>query len=496
MMKNSPRFTMLARCLLAVGLCGGVAWGGRAQAATYVVNPSHAAASDQGPGSEAKPFKTLEHAVQAAKAGDTVLVMPGSYGRITVGKRGTKDSPIVIKAPAAPSQAHVDKKKLLDANKPVALPGNPAANAVTKGFVLEGARFVRVENFEITAVEGGVGGIFLKDTDGVEIVGNFLHDLNPRKGNHGGIRADTHDNKNVLVKDNTLFRCAGTSICMMGEKWVVQGNDVSHGTNLNTATGENVGGEDAVRVFGKGHIIRRNYLHDFLDAEQFPKSSPHLDAFQTFSVHPESQYASDILIEENYCANIGQMFMGSDTGAKEGTNPIHDFTLRGNVFRGAKAYALIIGRGCDRFTVVNNVVAESYYGAVIVSAKSHHATVVNNIFYNNGRSSKGRPSGPAGIDESSREGSMMDYNLCNYNYTYPPRVPDYDKHSKIGVEPKFVDANAGDYRLQKDSPAIGAGDPAIKSDLGKPLDLGAFQFGRPESDWLLKFIGKKDADRP
>jgi hypothetical protein len=185
------------------------------------------------------------------------------------------------------------------------------------------------------------------------------------------------------------------------------------------------------------------------------------------------------------------MFMGSDTGAKEGTNLVHDFTLRGNVFRGAHAFALIIGRGCDHFTIVNNVVADSFYGAVTVNGKSDHAIVVNNIFYNNSRASKGRPNGPASIDESSREGSMMDYNLCNYHYTYPPRVPEYDQHSRFGADPRFVDANAGDYRLQKDSPAIGAGDPAVKSGDGKPLDLGAFQFGRPESDWLLKFIGKQ-----
>jgi hypothetical protein len=490
-MNSTLRFSTLARFFLPAGVCVALAWAGRAQAATYVVDPSNQSASDDGPGSDAKPFKTLEHAVGAAKAGDTVTVLPGSYGRITIGNRGTKDSPIVIKGSAVPSQDHVDKTKLLDPLKPVASPGNPKLNAVTKGFDLRGTRFVRVENFEITAVGDGVGGIFLKDADGVEIVGNFLHDLNPRKGGHGGVRSDSHDNKNVLVKDNTLFRCAGTSICVMGEKWIVQGNDASHGTNLNTATGENVGGEDAVRLFGKGHIIRRNYLHDFLEEEQFPKSDPHLDAFQTFSVSPQSQYAYDILIEDNYCANIGQMFMGSDTGkGKPEDNFIHDFTLRGNVFRGARAYAIIIGRGCDHFTVVNNVVAESFYGAVTVSGGSHHATVANNIFYNNGRSSAGRRNGPAGIDESSREGSMMDYNLCNYDYSYPPRVAEYDKHSKFGVDPKFVDANSGDYRLQKDSPVIGAGDPAIKSSDGKSLDLGAFQFGKTDSDWLLKFIKK------
>jgi hypothetical protein len=116
--------------------------------------------------------------------------------------------------------------------------------------------------------------------------------------------------------------------------------------------------------------------------------------------------------------------------------------------------------------------------------------VVNNIFYNNGTGG-GRPSAPATIDESSREGSVMDYNLSSHDWTYPPRVAEFDKNSKIGVDPKFVDAKAGDYRLQKDSPAIGAGDPNIKSADGKRLDMGAFQFGKPDSDWLLKFIGKQ-----
>jgi hypothetical protein len=491
-MNRFARLAALTCCLAVAGCCLAAVGSASARAATYVVNPTLAAASDEGPGSADKPFQTLEHAIKVAQPGDTVVAMPGSYGRITVSKSGAKDKPIVIKASAAPNQDHVDKKKLLDPAKPAATPGNPKVNAVTKGFVLDGAKYVRVEGFEIADVGSGVGGIFLKNTDAVEIVGNFLHDLNPQKGNHGGIRADTHDNKNVLVKDNTLFRCAGTSICLMGEKWVVEGNDVSRGTNLNTATGENVGGEDAVRVFGKGHVIRRNYLHDFLDEEQFPKSNPHLDAFQTFSVNPGSQYASDILIEGNYCANIGQMFMGSDTGKGEpGANFIHDITLRGNVFRGAHAYALIIGRGCDRFTIVNNTVTESFYGAVIVSGQSHHVTVANNIFYNNGRSSGGgRANGPASVDESSRDGSRMDYNLCNHTYSYPPRVPEYDNHSKIGVDPKFVDAAAGDYRLQKDSPALKAGDPALKSADGKPLDLGAFQFGEPGSDWFLKYIKK------
>ena len=103
-MNRSLRFLMLARGLMAIGLCGGLAWGGWVQAATYVANPGRRRQVTRGRGRPAQPFKTLEHAIQAAQAGDTVVAMPGSYGRITISKQGTKERPIIIKGSGRPSR--------------------------------------------------------------------------------------------------------------------------------------------------------------------------------------------------------------------------------------------------------------------------------------------------------------------------------------------------------------------------------------------------------
>ncbi len=67
---------LVARYMLAcVAVLAGMV--GQVRAATYVVDQAAPGAADTNPGTEEKPFKTIQHAADAAKRGDTVCVMAG-----------------------------------------------------------------------------------------------------------------------------------------------------------------------------------------------------------------------------------------------------------------------------------------------------------------------------------------------------------------------------------------------------------------------------------
>jgi hypothetical protein len=65
--------------ILALGLIAIFArfvdFNNRADGATYVVDQTAPGAADSNPGTEQSPFKTIQYAVDTAKAGDKVLVM-------------------------------------------------------------------------------------------------------------------------------------------------------------------------------------------------------------------------------------------------------------------------------------------------------------------------------------------------------------------------------------------------------------------------------------
>lgn len=414
---------------------------------TYHVDQHHAQASDSNPGTATLPFLTIQHAVDLAVGGDTVVVMPGSYARVDVTHSGQPGNPIVVRGFAPPDRSSVDPLALFDPAHPSALPANPA-NAVTAGFVLR-ASDVRIQDFEVTQVTGR-GAINLDQTQRVEVIGNFIHDNNISNYDYIGILGNGHANTDAIVRGNALYRVQGTTISIVGSNWLVEENDLSHGLDTRTDTGEEVGGDsDAFRFFGSGHVIRHNFVHDYLDEEQ--TGSPHIDCFQTFSVYPDSQFADHILVEGNTCVNTGQILMSEDSSEETGgENKVHHLVFRNNVFRGARAFAVILGGYIDHFTFVNNVVADTNYGGMAIGEQSPYLTVLNNIFYDNG-------SGTQLADETSKPGSVFDHNLHYPDFSNPAKQPEFDRHSLFGVDPQFVDATHGNFHLLPTSPAIDRG---------------------------------------
>jgi hypothetical protein len=419
----------------------------------YYVDQNHAQASDANPGTLALPWLTIQHAADVAQPGDTIVVYPGSYDRVTINAGGTPGHYITFKGSNVPDQSLIDPNTLFDPHNPVPVPGNPAINAVVRGFTIQPAYpitepvpYVRIENLEITNISAagysGASAILVRNTAHIEIVGNLIHDVNPAA--HGvGIQGSGQGNVANVIRGNTLYRVQGVGISIVGRNWLVENNDISHGLDVNTITGEYDGSDtDAIRFFGSGHLIRNNTMYDYLDEEQL--GDPHIDCFQTFAVYPESQFAHDILVEGNSCDNFGQMLMIEDNATG---NYVHHITFRNNTLRRARAVA--INGSCDHFTFANNVVAESHYSAIGLG-HSPYLTLVNNIFCSNG-------GGSQIIDEDTKVGTVWDYNIHSPDFSWPHKQPEFDTHSMFGIDPQFVNSHAGNYHLAVDSPAIDAG---------------------------------------
>lgn len=451
--------------------------------AVYHVDSAKGADSRDGltPG---RAWKTIQRAADAAAPGDTVRVHPGRYGRTVVTRSGKPGMPVVFRGVEAPvvvfpgdgapvGTGNAVTEAVYDGTN--ARLENPGRAASTAGFDISGSH-VRIENFEITAIPAGSkSAIFLRDAAGVVIAGNYIHEL------CGGLdRFDYWDGisgrgGDITVTGNVLWRVEGTGIRISGTGWRVEGNDISHGSNRRWTDGIPVCEDtDAVRFFGHGHIIRKNYLHHYLRAETDGK--PHTDCIQSFTTawEPES---FDILIEWNTCYHItgGQGIMIEGGPFPEGK--MHHITIRGNILdTTAISYPTIIKR-VHHLTVVNNVFANSSGWGLLIGGNSRHATVLNNIFYRN-------TSGSGFAEEAGTTGSVWDYNINFPDYSWPKKKPGCDTHGLFGVDPAFVNPEARDYHLRPGSPAIDRGADAglVRDPDGVPIprggapDIGAYEF--------------------
>src|SRR5437016_220517 len=67
-----------------------------AEAGTFYVSTT---GIDTNPGTQAAPWKTIQHAANVVSAGDTVMINAGSYpGGITQSRSGVSGAPITFKA--------------------------------------------------------------------------------------------------------------------------------------------------------------------------------------------------------------------------------------------------------------------------------------------------------------------------------------------------------------------------------------------------------------
>ncbi|HEV2666424.1 MAG TPA: DUF1565 domain-containing protein, partial [Blastocatellia bacterium] len=144
------RFFSVCKCVALVfgvaclAIIGAVLGAPQRGVATYHVSPT---GSDSNPGSEARPFRTIQKAADSVKPGDTVLVGDGIYAY-----SGSNDCygkvVVCVSRGGSPDNWVVFRSKNKWGAKIDGGDGKAGAGFVVRG----GASYVRIQNFEMTGL--------------------------------------------------------------------------------------------------------------------------------------------------------------------------------------------------------------------------------------------------------------------------------------------------------------------------------------------------------
>src|SRR5215470_5964986 len=363
-------------CLAIIGAAPGAPERG---VATYHISPT---GSDSNPGSEARPFRTIQKAADSVKPGDTVLVDDGvyaysgpndCYGKVVVcvSRGGSPDNWVVFRS----------KNKWgakLDG-------GNGKAGA---GFVVQGgASFVRIQDFEMTGlanVDGSASGIDLFDGGSYfQVIGNHIHNIgqvctNTSNGQNGVfIEAD-----NVLVEANLIHdvgRLApGARGCRpSNENWKNHNHGVYHD--------------------GGDHVtIRNNVIYNIKQGwaiQVWPKSRAHMNILN-----------NTIAFGNQHNGKLGAIVMWAPS---TGGMKVSDSTIANNIFYEVNTAAIWMGGASReepmRFSNVrisNNVISN---GVLLSAEKNVDASGL--ILADNLEKTDPKFADPAAFDFHLRSGS-------------------------------------------------------------------------------------------
>ena len=172
-------------------------------------------------GTEAKPWRNLNHAVYAMRAGETVLVKNGTYQEsLYINRSGTAGKPITYKAyPGHTPKIEINKKQL-------------------EGILIQGVSYINIEGFEVVYTAPGAEAAKGEQTDnGIDIsnAGQVLpHHINIRNNKvhgfpGGGIFTVLADY--VTFEGNTVWQNA------LWAKWGNSGISQYQNVNFDQAAG-------------------------------------------------------------------------------------------------------------------------------------------------------------------------------------------------------------------------------------------------------------------
>jgi hypothetical protein len=408
-----------------------------AAAVTYYVAPT---GNDGQNGSQTAPWRTLQKAGASARAGDTVIVLPGTFQGFRPINSGTAQAPIRFVA------------------QPGVIVSSPGpSNSNGDNIWVRNVDYVVIDGFEVhSAPRAGIAvqGEPLANATGVVIRNCHAHD-NTRWGIFTGFARD------LIIEDNETSYSSiehGIYVSNSGDRPIVRRNHVHHnrasGIQLNADPAQQ--GPNPSDPQGDGiitdAIIEANVIHD--------NGTGGGAAINLASVR--SSLLRNNLLYENYASGIA----GWDDG--EGSN---QFGTRDNRILGNT----IVQPSSGRF-------------ALVLKNGSINNRVLDNILLHTGSR------GSLEVDPSSQPGLQSDYNAVVNVFSDDARfltlsqwrALGFDAHS-IAATPAalFINAANRNYHLAATSPAIDAGvaHPDLGFDAdgtlrpqGTATDMGAYEY--------------------
>ncbi|MED5016053.1 right-handed parallel beta-helix repeat-containing protein [Paenibacillus chibensis] len=443
--------------------------------------------SDSNAGTSASPWKTLQHAADAAGPGSTIYVRGGVYNeKLKITKSGSANQGPITFTSYPSEQAVID--------------GSGLTVTGTEGIIdIADASYITVKGFEIrnfTTTKNNVMpvGIYVHGAGGnLSLSNNKVHDIKNTstpsgtdllgRDAHGiavyGTKApdSIHD---VTIDGNELYNLVlGSS-----ESLVVNGNvDTFSVTNNKIHDNDNIG-IDVIGFEGKSPNTAYDQARNgFISGNEVYNISSNNNPSYGKKLPNNSNAADgiyvdggkDSVIERNYSYNND---IGIEIASEHAGKATSNITIRSNLVYNNRLTGIAMG-GYDtkRGSTVNcKIVNNTLYkndtlgdgsGQLYVQYDTQNNTVVNNIFV-------ASSSNVLIYNEYTKNsGNVVDYNLYfapggSSNATWTWKNKEYtgfaayktgtgnDAHSKF-ADPLFLNAAANDFHLTSSSPAVDAG---------------------------------------
>ncbi len=427
----------------------------------YFVDQNHPNASDDNPGTEELPWKTITKACQTAQAGDTVLVRAGNYvvtgtglyylPALTPSHSGTADSPITFKAYPG------ERVTISGTGKGPVIGSYKKDHIIWDGFTLyegevdSGMALIAIWEAKDCIVQNckvinkimdwdgwGHAGIRLKGSEGITIRNCIFHGI---AGDDQTVGYLSYWCKNITIENCEFY-------------------NYNHGIHVK---GDNY-----------AFNIRRNIIHDCVSNGVFLNERQTIKDDGYHPVHPDWYVGSDVYtyIYQNIFYNM-PVAVRTNSDDQEPYQDWKDTWIWNNVFYNVKMATTV--KSVPNFQVWNNIfwlIGENIW--ILYGIKANVNVPDNKPVY-----SDYNLIWPAGT------GEKWIYNKPENPKTYFSLLAwqngeNLDLHSFVS-DPLFVNPEANDFHLQPSSPCLNAGidrqDYDNDGNTTEPINMGAYITG-------------------